>query len=71
MDSNNCTSLKVKVSSVVSDSLQPYVPWPARLICPGKNTGVGCHALLQGIFLIQGLNQCLLHLLHWQQVLYH
>ena len=26
---------------------------------PGKNTGVGCHALLQGIFLTQGLNPCL------------
>ena len=24
---------------------------------PGKNTGVGCHALLQGIFPSQGLNQ--------------
>ena len=31
-----------------------------------KNTGVGCHALLQGIFLTQGLNPRLLHLLHWQ-----
>ena len=30
---------------------------------PGKNTGVGCHFLLQGIFPIQGLN---LQLLHWQ-----
>ena len=29
----------------------------------GKNTGVGCHFLLQGIFLTQDLN---LHLLHWQ-----
>ena len=28
--------------------------------------GVGCQALLQGIFPIQGLNPCLLHLLHWQ-----
>ena len=28
---------------------------------PGKNTGVGCHALLQGIFQTQGLNPCLLH----------
>ena len=28
--------------------------------------GVGCHALLQGIFLTQGLNLCLLCLLHWQ-----
>ena len=33
---------------------------------PGKNTGVGCHALLQGIFLTQGSNPHLLHLLHWQ-----
>ena len=32
---------------------------------PGKNSGVGCHALLQGIFPIQGLNMSLLHLLHW------
>ena len=31
-----------------------------------KNTGVGCHSLLQGIFLIQGLNPLLLCLLHWQ-----
>ena len=37
-------------------------PWtaPARLLCPwdspGQNTGGGCHALLQGIFLIQGSN---------------
>ena len=29
----------------------------------GKNTGVGCHFLLQGIFLIQGSNPSLLH---WQ-----
>ena len=33
---------------------------------PGKNNGVGCHALLQGIFLTQGFNLGLLHLLHWQ-----
>ena len=31
---------------------------------PGKNTGVGCHFLLQGIFSTQGWNPCLLHLLH-------
>ena len=30
----------------------------------GKNTGVGCHALLQGIFLSQGSNLHLLHLLN-------
>ena len=39
---------------------------PTRFLCPwdspGKNTGVGCHALLQGIFLTQELNLGLLHL---------
>ena len=35
-------------------------------IIPGKNTGVDCHALLQGIFPTQGLNPHLLHLLHQQ-----
>ena len=33
---------------------------------PGKNARVGCHALLQGIFLTQGLNPGLLHHLNWQ-----
>ena len=33
---------------------------------PGKNTGAGCHALLQGIFPTQGSNPCHLHVLHWQ-----
>ena len=37
-------------------------PWDS----PGKNTGVGYHFLLQGIFLTQGLNPSLLYLLHWQ-----
>ena len=43
---------------------------PIRLLCPwdfpGKNNGMGCHFLLKGIFSTQGLNLCLLHLLHWQ-----
>ena len=33
---------------------------------PGKNTGVGCHAFLQGILPTQGSNPRLIHLLHWQ-----
>ena len=33
--------------------------------------GVGCHALVQGIFLTQGLNPCLLCLLRCKQILYH
>ena len=40
--------------SAVSNSLQPSGLWPARLLCPwnspGKNTRVGSHPLLQGIF---------------------
>ena len=43
---------------------------PTRLLCPwnspGKNTGVGCHFLLQGIFLTQGSNPCLLCLQPYQ-----
>ena len=56
--------------SVISNSLPPYRLWPARFLCPwdfsGKNTGVGSHSLLQGIFPTQGSNPSLLHLLHWQ-----
>ena len=37
---------------------------------PGKHIGVGCHTLLQGIFLTQGSNPHLLCLLHWQVVLF-
>ena len=35
-------------------------------ILPGKNTGAGCHAPLQGTFLTQRSNLSLLYLLHWQ-----
>ena len=35
-------------------------------ISPGKSTELGCRFLLQGIFLTQGLNPCLLRLLYWQ-----
>ena len=34
---------------------------------PRKNTGVGCHALFQGIFPTQGSNPRLLCLLNWQE----
>ena len=67
----------------MSDSLRPHGIWgvggiwdpPTRLLCPwdfpGKGTGVGCHFLLQGIFLTQGSNLCLLCLLHCRQILYY
>ena len=45
---------------------------PTRLLSPwdspGRNTGLGCHALLQGIFLTLGLNP---RLLYCRQILYH
>ena len=48
------------VASVMSNSLQPHGLLPTKLLCPwdstGKNTGIGCCALLQGIFPTQGSN---------------
>ena len=45
--------------------LQPHGLQPTRLLCPcdfpGKNIGVSCHTLLQGIFLTQVSNPRLLH----------
>ena len=38
----------------------------AREILQAKNTGMGCHFLLHGIFLTQGSNPCLLRLPNWQ-----
>ena len=47
--------------------LGPHGPQPTRPLCSwgsaAKNTRLGCHFLLQGIFLTQGSK---LHLLHWQ-----
>ena len=44
--------------SVMSSSLQYHGLEVSRFFCPwnspGKNTGVGCHSLLQGIFMTQG-----------------
>ena len=58
------------VCSVASNSSWPRGLKPTRCLCPwdfpGKNTGVGCHFILQGIFPTQGTKPHLLHLLHWQ-----
>ena len=57
--------------SVVSDSLQPHGLKPTRLLCPwdfpGKDIGVSCYFLLQGIFPTEGSNP---GLLHCRQILY-
>ena len=51
-------------------TLRPHGLQPAGLLCPwdfpGSNTGVGCHFLLQEIFLTQGSNPHFLCLLHWR-----
>ena len=65
-------SIEERSHSVVSNSLRSHGLYPTRLLrpwdFPGKSTGMGCHFLLQGIFLTQGSNpglpQC-------RQILYH
>ena len=70
--------------SVVSHILQSHQVQPAKApvsmgfsrqapVSMGfskQNTVVGCHFLLQGIFLIQGSNPQLLYLLHYRWILY-
>ena len=64
--SASCVSVCVHPQSCPT-LCDPMDRGPPRLLCPrnspGKNTGVGCHFLLQGIFPTQGSNP---HLLHWQ-----
>ena len=54
LQSENIHENQSENCSVMSNSLQPHGLRPPRLLCPwdspGKNTGVGCRALLQGIF---------------------
>ena len=69
--SNVLIEVKVLIAQLYL-TLQPHRMWPARLLCPwnspGKNTEVGCHSLLQGIFLTQGSG---LGLPHCKQILHH
>ena len=44
-------------------STRLFCPWDP----PGKNIGVDCHVLLQGILWTQGSNPSLLCVLHWQE----
>ena len=61
-----------QVASVVSDSVQPHRQQPTRLPrpwdSPGKNTGVGCHFLLQcmkGKVKVKSLNHVWLLVTPW------
>jgi len=67
-----CPTERESISrSVVSNSLRPHTLQPARLLCPwnspGKNSGMGCHFLLQEVFPTLGLN---LGLLYCRRILY-
>ena len=65
---------KVKKCQSLSHVWLFSTPWTVapRLLCPwdspGKNPGVGCHALFQGIFPSQRSKP---GLLHWKQIFYH
>ena len=59
-----CNAKSLQLYQTLCDTMDCSPPSSCPWDSPGKNTGVGCHALLQGIFLIQGLNPRLLHLLH-------
>ena len=61
--------VEVLVTSTLCDPMGSTPPdSSAREDSPGKNTGVGSHSLLQGIFPTQGSNP---GLLHCRQILYH
>ena len=72
-DSGPHWPLGMDASSVMFDSVQPH-GWtvacqtPLSMDSPGKNTGVDCHSILQGIFPTQGSNP---GLLHCRQILCH
>ena len=55
----SCVRLFVTLWTIVHQA-------PLSLGSPGKNTRVGCHAHLQGIFLTQISKPYVSHLLHWQ-----
>ena len=74
-NTKECSDVKVLVTQLcLTHGLEPATQGlqPTSLLCPwdfpGKNTGVGSHSFLQGIFPTQGLN---LGLLHCRQILYH
>ena len=69
---SNCNEKSFNKQKPMSDSCNPMDCRPpgssVHGISMGKNTGVGCHFLLQGIFPNQGMNPCLLI---GRQILYH
>ena len=69
---HTCVCVCVLVAQSCPNLCDSHGLQPARLLCPwnspGKNTGVGCHSLLQGIFPTRGMHP---GLLHGRRILYH
>ena len=64
-----CVCLVIQSGPTLCDPMNPSPPGsPVHGDSAGKNNGVGCHALLQGIFLTQGSNP---DLPHCRWILYH
>ena len=62
----NCFSHVQLFATLWTVACQLLCPW----VYPGKNTGVGCHTLLQGIFPTQGSNMQLLRPPQCRRILY-
>ena len=64
----HCMLCLVTQSCLILCNPTDYSPPGSCVNSPGENTGVGCHALLQGIFPIQGSNPGLPHCrqIHYQ-----
>ena len=65
-----CVCWVTQLCLALCDSMDCSPPGSCPWDFSGKNTGVGCRFLLQGIFQTQGLNPHLLWLLHWQTDFY-
>ena len=59
-----CTQLLSREQ--LCDPMDYNLPYSSVMGFSGQEYWSGLHFLLQGIFLTQGLNPCLLHVLHWQ-----
>ena len=77
---SHCLQRTFHAKSVTEGALSlsdSETPWTVALYAPlsmgfsSKNSRVGCHFLLWGIFLTQGSNSSLLQLLQCRQILYH
>ena len=65
-----CARARARARLAMSNAPRPHWTVAHQLLCPwdfpGKNTGVGCHFLLQGTFPARGSNMPLFCFQHWQ-----